>query len=381
MKSSYVNEVTKRRFFHFMSDVKGYAQSSIDGYEHALLLWQDCHTNEDFSRFGLKQTKIFKKWLQKRIGPNGKPMALSTQYTVLRFLRQFFQWLATQPKYKSKINALGIESLSLSKQEMRIAKDASKRQKPSLNEVIQVIENLNNPQTEVDQRDRALICFTLMTGLRISALASLPMKAFDPKLLVVDQDPKIGVKTKFRKHITTGFFPIDYEPAATHFLEWYNFLRTEKHFKPEYPIFPQTVVENGAENISYYSSGRIEPVFWSSTAPIRNIFKKRFQEAKVPYYNPHTFRNLIVSECAKRQLTKEQEKAISLNFGHKKTETTFGEQGYYQLTGEKQIELIQAMRADTNQGKEENDKELMLEMLSAFKEAKKRIAEDGNKPL
>ena len=53
---------------------------------------------------------------------------------------------------------------------------------------------------EVDRRNRALIAFILMTGMRDTAVASLRMKHIDIARALVTQDPR-EVRTKFRKLI------------------------------------------------------------------------------------------------------------------------------------------------------------------------------------
>lgn len=343
MKKSFQNEVVKKQFFLYLKEVKGFSNDSVDAHERAILLWQECQENKDFASFGKQQVRAFKGWLKSRCNRKGEALSLVYRYHVLRRLRLFFEWLSQQPHYKSKINHTVVEFLSLSKKETRIAIQPNKRKIPAIEDVIKVIEAID-PETEVDQRDRALLCFTLLTGARISAIYSLPMKAFDPSTLTVDQDPKFGVKTKFSKRILTTFFPIEYQAAVEYFLEWYKYLEHKKDFKPEAPIFPQAIIENGEENISYHNTGEVEPIFWSSSNSVRKIFQKRFLEAEVPYYHPHTFRHLVVKEFAKTRLTEEEKKAISQNLGHENTGTTFGSYGYGHIEEERQVDIVKNIK-------------------------------------
>lgn len=343
MKKSFENEIMKRQFFLYLKEVKGFSKDSVDAYEGAILLWQECHENKDFAGFGKQQVRAFKSWLKSRTNRNGEPLSLTYLYNVLRRLKGFFEWLSMQPHYKSKINQVVIEYLSLSKKETRIAIQPNKRNVPPIEDVIKVIEDIQI-ETDVDRRDRALICFTLLTGARISAIYSLPIKAFDETNLTVDQNPKFGVKTKFSKRILTTFFPIEYTKATDYFLEWYGYLKNVKRFKPEDPIFPQAVIENGTENISYYNTGEVEPVFWADSNSVRKIFQKRFLNAEIPYYHPHTFRHLVVKEFAKTRLTEEEKKAISQNLGHENTGTTFGSYGYGHIQEERQVDIVKNIK-------------------------------------
>jgi integrase/recombinase XerD len=343
MKKSFQNEIVKKQFFLYLKEVKGFSKDSVDAHERAVLLWQDCHDNKDFAGFGVQGVRAFKDWLKSRTNRKGEGLSLVYRYHVLRRLRLFFEWLSQQPHYKSKLNQSVVERLSLSKQETRMAIEPNKRKIPPIEDVIKVIEAID-PETEVDQRDRALLCFTLLTGARISAIYSLPMKAFEPETLTVDQNPRFGVKTKFSKRIVTTFFPIEYQQAVQYFLDWYKYLESKKGFQPEDPIFPQAIVENGEENISYHNTGEIQPIFWNSSNSVRKIFQKRFLDAEVPYYHPHTFRHLVVKEFAKTRLTEEEKKAISQNLGHENTGTTFGSYGYGHIEEERQIDIVKNIK-------------------------------------
>ncbi|MBL4694551.1 tyrosine-type recombinase/integrase [Candidatus Gracilibacteria bacterium] len=343
MEKSFQNEVMKKQFLIYLKEVKGFSQDSLNAYERAVLLWQECTENKDFTTFGKQQARNFKSWIKNRTNRKGECLSLTYIYNVLRRLKGFFDWLSMQPNYKSKISQIVIEHLSLSKKETRIAIQPNKREIPSIEEVIKVIEAIQI-KNDVDKRDRALICFTLLTGARISAIISLPILAFDIDTLTVDQNPKNGVKTKFSKRIVTTFFPIDYAPALKHFLEWYTYLKQVKGFNGKEPIFPMSRVENGNQNINYYNTGEVDPSFWQNSGSARSIFQKRFLDADVPYYHPHTFRHLVVKEFAKTRLTEEEKKAISQNLGHENTGTTFGSYGYGHIQEDRQIDIIKNIK-------------------------------------
>ncbi len=55
-----------------------------------------------------------------------------------------------------------------------------------------------------DRRIRASAVFWFLSGIRIGAFVSLPIKAVDIENMTVKQWPReLGVKTKFQKHATT----------------------------------------------------------------------------------------------------------------------------------------------------------------------------------
>ena len=60
--------------------------------------------------------------------------------------------------------------------------------------------------TDIERRNRSLMAFTLLTGARDSAIASMKMKHVDLITNSVNQDAR-EVKAKFSKTFNTFFFP------------------------------------------------------------------------------------------------------------------------------------------------------------------------------
>jgi len=343
-KSNHKSEMTKREFFSFLKNSERFSDDSIHAYEKALLYWEDCPETEDFHSFDDKQAIAFRDWLKAKNRKGSEhPISLSYCYDVLRHLRKFFEWLSNQPK--SKINTTHVGFLNLSRKESQMATRARKVDTPTFEEVLQVLENIKG-ETEVEKRDRALIALTLLTGARISAISSLRIKSFDRRRLILEQDPASGVKTKFSKQIITALFPLPDGKPLAFFLEWFDYLQKERGFTPNQPLFPATKVEQGKENISYYSTGTVGTAFWSDANSARKIFEKRFIEAGIPYFHPHTFRHLIVKEFIKARLTEEEKKAISQNLGHEDVATTFGSYGYGKLSADRQVDIVKGIRLD-----------------------------------
>jgi integrase len=183
-------------------------------------------------------------------------------------------------------------------------------------------------QTEFEKRDRALIGFTLLTGARDSAIASFKLKHIDVVAGKIEQDAR-NVKTKASKTFTTYFFPVG-EDILSIVLDWVNFLIQEKLWSTDDPLFPATEVAPGADM-------RFAPVglarkHWSTAAAIRQIFKKAFENAGLPYANPHSFRNTLVQLAYQLRLGPEEFKVWSQNLGHESILTSFssyGEIGQY----------------------------------------------------
>ena len=81
-------------------------------------------------------------------------------------------------------------------------------------------------ETEIERRNRALIAFTLLTGARDSAIASMKLKHVDLLANRVNQDAR-EVKTKFSKTFNTFFFPVGDEIREI-VAEWVSYLRESK---------------------------------------------------------------------------------------------------------------------------------------------------------
>jgi hypothetical protein len=79
---------------------------------------------------------------------------------------------------------------------------------------------------------------------------------------------------------------------------------------------------------------------WKTTQPINAIFRKAFEAAGLPYYNPHSFRDMLVRHGQSLNLTVEGFKAWSQNLGHAEVMTTLT--SYGSVPVHRQGELIRA---------------------------------------
>jgi len=91
---------------------------------------------------------------------------------------------------------------------------------------------------------------------------------------------------------------------------WMNYLIKELLFSPDDPLFPKTIIENSI-NRKFEATGLLRE-HWQTASPIRDAF----QNADLPYYNPHSFRNTLVRLGENLCQTPEEFKAWSQNLGH-----------------------------------------------------------------
>lgn len=273
----------------------------------------------DFKSFHHQQAVSFKAHLsEQRAQRSGEILSKATLLSTLASLKKFFFWLAGQPGYKSKFAYSDSDYFNLSNKDIRIAKASRGQKFPTLEQVKHVI-SMMPASTEIERRDRALVAFTLLTGARDCAIASLKLKHVDLLTDCVFQDAR-DVKTKNSKTITTFFFPVG-EEIRTIVSEWVKFLRDEKLWGNDDPLFPATYVVVGRSR--QFEAGGLERRHWSTATPIRDVFRKAFTRAGLPYFNPHSFRNTIVQLGERLCKSPEQFKAWSQNLGHEQVMTTF----------------------------------------------------------
>ena len=155
---------------------------------------------------------------------------------------------------------------------MQIARSSKNKKIPTIKQIELVVRKMpaNN---EIQKRNRALIAFFMLAGIRVSAVASLKLKHVFLGENYIEQDPN-EVKTKFGKKITTYFFPVG-GVFKTIFIDWVNFLKNEKHFDYECPLFPKSKLE--LDENDQFKCEKLDDTPWQSTAPIRTIVKESFQ--------------------------------------------------------------------------------------------------------
>jgi integrase len=259
----------------------------------------------------------------------------ATLYATVTALKRFFVWLAGQPGYKSRLSYSDAEYFNLSAKDTRIAKATRPVRVPTLEQVRHVIHSMP-ATTDIQQRDRALIAFTILTGARDGAIVSFKLRHIDIAEGKIDQDAR-EVQTKFSKSFVTTFFPVGDDIRAV-VTDWVAYLRTEKLWGLDDPLFPATKVAVG-DNLRFGPAG-LSRKHWSSASPIRAIFKEAFAASVLPYFNPHSFRKTLALLGGRICKTPKEYKAWSQNLGHEHVLTTFS--SYGDVSSYRQVEIIRA---------------------------------------
>ncbi|MAW86936.1 MAG: recombinase XerC [Phyllobacteriaceae bacterium] len=337
------NERIKRAYLAYLEEAKRCSIKTTDQVAAAIALFEASTRWKDFAAFHVEQARAFKRSQYDAVNPEtGKPLAKATVHSRLMHLKAFFHWLAGQPGYKSRISYSDSDYFNPSANDTRIATAKRERPAPTLEQIGHVLKAMP-ARTLIEKRNRALVAFTILTGARDDALASMSCKHVDLTAGKVEQDAR-DVRTKNRKTFTTWFFPVGDEPR-TIVEDWLETLKTECLFGPDDPLFPAT--EMGLVNGKFAATG-LSRSHWSNAGPIRRIFRDAFTLAGLPYFNPHSFRKTLARLGEERCSGKSPEafKAWSQNLGHEQVLTTF--MSYGTVASNRQAEIMRSFGKTTS---------------------------------
>jgi integrase len=338
-KHSAENERIKRKYFSYLKEAKRHSESTVDAAAKALNRFEVYTKYRDFRSFHIDQATAFKKHLAEQDGAaSGEKLSKATLYATLTQLKRFFEWLSDKPGYKSRFQYSDAEYFNLSDKEARIATARREQEVPTLEQIRHVLKVMPT-STEIERRNRAVVAFTIVSGARDSAIASMKLKHVDVAAGRIDQDAR-EVNTKFSKTFVTFFFPVG-DDILSIVADWVIYLREGKLWGNDDPLFPATRIALGTAR-QFEASG-LERRHWSTASPIRKIFREGFEKAGLPYFNPHSFRNTLVQLSLKICKSGEDVKAWSQNLGHESPLTTLI--NYGEVTRQRQGEIIRSLGA------------------------------------
>lgn len=348
-KYSPANERIKREYFAYLREAKGRDEATIDGVAKALSRFEETTKARDFKRFQKPQAVAFKATLAKALNARtGERISKATMLSTLRELRAFFFWLAREPGFKSHLAYSDTEYFNLSDKDITVARAKREKRVPTLAQVHHVLSEMP-ADTVLERRDRALVAFTALTAARAGALASFQLCHVDLSAELIEHDART-VRSKFAKTFSTWFFPVGGD-AKDLFTDWVQELERDYQWGGDDPLFPATHMGHGPD-CSFTSVG-ISRSGWSTTQPINVIFRRAFKSAGLPYFNPHSFRDMMVRHGMSLNLSVEEMKAWSQNLGHTDMLTTLT--SYGQVPFHRQGELIRALGQPRDQHDALND--------------------------
>jgi integrase len=360
-KHNAANERIKREYFQYLREAKRCSETSVDAAAKALSRFEDSNGWREFKTFHREKAVAFKRKLADQLNARtGERLSKATMNSTLRALRAFFIWLAGQSGYKSKIQYSDADYFNLPEKDVAVARATRHKVVPTLDQMHYVLSVMPTA-APLEQRNRALVAFAMLTGARDGALSSFRLKHVDIAQGLVQQDGR-DVRTKFSKTFTTWFLPVGGD-ALTIVQNWVIELRSVHLWGPDDPLFPAT--ETGVGPDGGFVAIGLARRGWSSTQTIRKIFRDAFTLAGLPYSNPHSLRDMLAQHGERLCQTPEQFKAWSQNLGHADVMTTLT--SYGEVPSHRQAELIRGIgRSQRDVGRDPLDDANVPQLLAAL---------------
>jgi integrase len=337
MKHNEQNERIKRAYRLHLKAARGLSDASIDVASAALHRFEESTAFRPLKKFHFEQAIAFRRRLDDaRNERTGHPLSKATALQVLNALRAFFLWLAEQPGYRSRIRYSDADYFRLSEKDTRVAKATTARPVPTPEQIESVLER-SPVATVIERRNRAIVAFTWLTGVRDGALVTLKLKHVDLAKQLVDQDPR-EVKTKNSKQMRTTFFRVG-GSALRIVEEWIAELGRDHLWGNDDPLFPATAM--GQDSEQQFVAVGLARANWGSADAVRKIFKQLFEGVGLHGFNPHSFRHALAALGERTCRNPEQFKAWSQNLGHEGVLTTFS--SYGPVSEQRQAEIIKTL--------------------------------------
>ncbi|MCB2112413.1 MAG: tyrosine-type recombinase/integrase [Parvularculaceae bacterium] len=329
------NERMKRRYLQWLEEAEGRNRATTDKVAAALDRFEQSTGRKPFRAFHIGQAVAFKRKLTSAKNHNGTPLSKATVSATVRAVKAFFKWLSQQSGYKSRISLADCSYFNLPAKDEAIAHARREAAFPSLDQALHAFRQMPEGD-DIERRNKALFAFLLLTGARVSAVASLKLKHVDLGAGLVFQDAR-EVDTKASKTIYTTLFPVD-AGARGSFDAWVARLNGPLLFGPTDPLFPKTAIRT--EPGRGFRADGFARAHWTTAAPIREIVGEAFERAGLPRFGPHSFRKTLTHWGSTRYTTPEAFKAFSQNLGHESVLTTFT--SYGEVSWSRQAEIIKA---------------------------------------
>ena len=220
------NERLKREYLGYLREAEGYDEATLDKVSASLLIFEEALGFKSFKAFHRDWAATFKAHLKSRKNKRtDKPLGLSTRDGILRDVKGFFHWLASQPGFKSRLTYHDVRYFNNNAKDARAAHAQRPKHYPTLAQCAHAFRHMPEG-TVIERRDKAMFALWLMTGARAGALATFRIQHVDLIEGVIYQNGR-EVRTKAAKSFETWYFPVD--PPYRAFSEaWFTEL-TEKH--------------------------------------------------------------------------------------------------------------------------------------------------------
>jgi len=244
-------------------------------------------------------------------GRTNGALAPATLRKSVQVARAFLGWAkSAQPREFRDVPQAWIDGLRAP----RVSPSPGEHRFVGIEEVFRIAA-LEVPEDDLaTRRDRAAACLLFLSGIRASALGSLPIRAVDVPKRVIHQWPSLGVRTKNAKSATTYLLDVPELLAVAE--TWDAFIR---------PRLPETAMWY-TPTISNWGDQRLSagPPGSNRNVALAKRLRLLFAAAGIPYQSPHKFRHGHAVFALQHARTMADYKAVSMNLMHADISITDG---------------------------------------------------------
>jgi site-specific recombinase XerD len=325
------NERLRHDYMTHLGEVKHNGDKTIDAALRHLTELERFMGGKNWESLTKSQAKAFFDHLHHRPSKAGaERLSDSSIVQTLSDLKAFFDWLTTIKEQKVDLEA--VARLTPSRRDLMGLRTQPDKVSPTADKIRQMLAAMDD-QTVFQRRNRALIAFIYLTGMRVGAVISMRCKHVNLADRLVVQNAR-EVNTKFGKNMLTTWFPVgqDIEQIVVAWVEE----RLEGGADPDAPLFPARPRFRlpGDET-------REKEAFWKTSQPVREVFRSACRSAGIDYINPHSVRDTLMLLGLEICVTWEEIKAWSQNLGHEKLDTSLVHYG--KLDTNRQNALMQGL--------------------------------------
>lgn len=222
-----------------------------------------------------KHTELFRNYAIRQTKASGGPLSQNHKKKLIETGKHLFSWLSI---HKTGYRLITPAWLATFKYKSVPALNSAKK---SVSEEEIIFLSKLPARNLLEQRIRAGVCLLYLSGARIDAFVTLPLKAIQITELKVQQFPSLGVRTKNKKSATTFLIELDHILQVVQ--EWDHLVRSELHPTSFWfaPFSPKT----GGFDIDATTVGEHRATIFRKN--LKNWLKKN---EVIEGFSPHDFR-------------------------------------------------------------------------------------------
>lgn len=353
------NERLKMRYAEELKRYDGLQETTIDPKLRAIKCYEKFTEFVDLESFDYDLAIKFVDAVRKQV------ISAQTKLTTVRHVKAFFEYMALEGLLKKKHARKAVNAIRLSERDRRAGQGRKPVKFHSAQQYKDAITTMPKG-TPIERRDRAMVAFLLLTGIRDGALITLNLEHVDLANKRVTQDPN-EVHTKGGKMIITTFLPVG-EEIIQEIAEYITYLRNELGFTDKDPLFPSPEQSHDENDRFVYNT--LSKSKWANPQPVRDVIKAAFQAIGLPYVKPHSIRHTLTALSYELGVPPEEFKALSQNLGHDDVSTTYNHYGM--LSPERQHAKILGLHEKIKPNNDDDRPATVGDMKAFFLEARKQ---------